>query len=630
MATRRQSARIALSLPTRTAAKKRSAYFRQQQEDASEFEDDGSESAHTATDEEAPSIPSDSEPESAQLAKRRKTATAKKKSIAVEVVTSKKNAAPKYNRDETKKICETLFSTTKEKTDSSSSCSATRIHAITYHRPLLLSSAAAREALLSWFDSVSTTRAMPWRMAWVDPTSYHQDKPSDLRKVLERRAYEVWISEIMLQQTRVAVVIGYWTRWMAKWPTIHDLAAAPADDVLSVWQGLGYYSRATRIHQGAKLVCADPEMKGMLPQGVAELEAKVPGVGRYTAGAISAIVYGHAAPMVDGNVLRVLSRQLGILGDVKTDRRTIDVLWAAADALVKAVAQDGDGVAPSDRPGRWGQALMELGSTVCAPKPNCSQCPITATCRAYAEGEALAQGVSAKVEDIEDLCSICAPFEEAEEDDDAVAAKNPVKRGSKQQSLSSFFFTGAATTKPSKAPTAAQTMETTTSHARKFPLRKPKKQIRAEEILVCAIRRTSDSRYLIHRRPEKGLLAGLWEFPSHILPDSNDSTAKERKAKALSHVEDLIADGKKSNDNRKAAKKSGGLKYMGELGSVPWVFSHLKLTMHVHLFEHDDLDAVLLDEKDDTRKRWASSDDLEAESMGTGMRKCWTLVKESG
>lgn len=123
----------------------------------------------------------------------------------------------------------------------------------------------------------------------------------------------------------------------------------------------------------------DPARRGLLPQTAKELEHEIPGVGRYTAGAISAITFGNADCMVDGNVLRVLSRQLGIFGNVKSDKATIDLLWAAAQALVEAIALEHSDVdmetgmaLPSDGPGRWGQALMELGSTLCTPQPNVS------------------------------------------------------------------------------------------------------------------------------------------------------------------------------------------------------------------------------------------------------------------
>jgi A/G-specific adenine glycosylase len=548
-------------------------------------------------------------------------------------------------------IFERLFSNDQVTNASLQPCSLpVRNHTISYHRPLLLDKREGRASLLTWFDTVSSTRGMPWRKAWIDPSA--TPDPAELRQLLERRAYEVWISEIMLQQTRVAAVIDYWNRWMAKWPNIHDLAAAEPDDVLAAWRGLGYYSRATRIHEGAKLVCKDPAMKGLLPADVAELEAKVPGVGRYTAGAISAIVFGKAAPMVDGNVLRVLSRQLGLFGDVKTDKAVIDMLWSAASALAKAVAKDSDeGKSPNseepevnDGPGRWGQALMELGSTVCTPKPNCGACPISSTCHAYGEGFQLAvkKGLvsessmlapRAAADDIEDACSFCTPFEEFapqdEEDEEitkttksTVTSSKKKSQSKKQASLESFFFTPSTKSKkpvlPPTEPDSAA-LELITNHARKFPIKTIKKAVRVEETLVCAVRR-SDGRYLIHRRPEKGLLAGLWEFPSYILPDSNDSTAKARKGEAQRYVTGLISS---------APKDAKRLKYIGELGSVPWLFSHLKLTMHVHLFELGGADSGSAKASTDnvSQSRW--SDDVDEESMGTGMRKCWTLIQES-
>ncbi|CCF40313.1 A/G-specific adenine glycosylase [Colletotrichum higginsianum] len=534
-----------------------------------------------------------------------------------------------------------------------------RNHAVTYHSPLLLDGQPGRhgrDALLAWFDAVSTTRGMPWRKPWIDP----REPRDDLRAALERRAYEVWISEIMLQQTRVAVVIDYWNRWMARWPTIQDLAAAPPEDVVSAWRGLGYYSRATRIHEAAKLVVGDPGWNGLMPADTAELEAKVPGVGRYTAGAISAIVFGRAAPMVDGNVLRVLSRQLGVFGNAKSDKTVIDLLWAAADALVKAVAKDGkddddddDDDAEekepptSDRPGRWGQALMELGSTVCTPKPNCGECPVTSTCRAYAEGLLLAAAKPRKgagvVEDIEDLCSICEPFEEAaaaedeaaasggDSDTDAPKTARGAKKGAiksrpaaKQATLSAFF--SSKTTKdaepsaPKQPAVNAKTLEVVANHAKRFPLKVVKKAVRSEEALVCAVRRR-DGRFLVHRRPDKGLLAGLWELPSHTLPAATTttkkggSTAPSRRRDAQGYVAGLL-DG------------NGGkpeVRHVVDLGSVPWLFSHLKLTMHVHLFEVDGDEDL---GSSHVRHRWATAEEVDEESMGTGMRKCWALVRE--
>ncbi|PKS12613.1 hypothetical protein jhhlp_000821 [Lomentospora prolificans] len=521
------------------------------------------------------------------------------------------------------KLAETLFNRT---TPASIAPVSTRdrLHAVAYHRPILLQNdkkgKAGRESLLRWFDSVSTARSMPWRKAWIDPRV--ATNASELRGALERRAYEVWISEIMLQQTRVSVVIDYWNRWMAKWPTIHDLAEADVDEVLLAWRGLGYYSRARRIHEAAQLVVNDADMKGLLPSDPKELESKVPGVGRYTAGAISSIVFGRAVPMVDGNVQRVLSRQLGIYGNVKTDKATIDVMWGAADALVKAVSDDVRSAKEetlSDAPGRWGQALMELGSTICAPKPNCGTCPISSTCLAYQEGVALSKSggeLKNELVDIEDLCTLCEPFEQSpvDEDGDVLTTKK----------------NGANTSKNKKMAESAEGMKSMVGglayaieHARKFPVKTIKKAVREEETVVCALRHP-DGRYLIRRRPEKGLLAGLWELPSGALPNASAGKASARKTAALNYIRELQASG------------HGGLepgitiKHVGELGSVPWLFSHLKLTMHVQMFATSFPGDDPPDEPGGRGEwRWAESEEIDEESMGTGMRKCWALVREA-
>lgn len=465
---------------------------------------------------------------------------------------------------------------------------------------------------------------MPWRKPWIDPSTIPD--PAALRSALERRAYEVWISEIMLQQTRVATVIDYWNRWMAKWPTIHDLAAATPEDVLSAWRGLGYYSRATRIHEAAKLVVRDGEMGGLLPDDAMKLEAKVPGVGRYTAGAITAIVFGRPEAMVDGNVIRVLSRQLGSYADFKTSKAATEVIWAAADALVKAVASDGPTAAGgSDRSGRWGQALMELGSTVCTPKPNCAACPISSTCRVYEEGKLLADDASRdtgklnpSVLDIENMCTLCDLMDETETEP---AKKNKTKP-KKEASISQYFTKRETKPPPARDELSPEQMNMIVNHAARFPAKGVKKAVRVERNIVLAIRR-HDGKYLIQKRPEKGLLANLWELPSvpptEAMEHTNPWPAKTEKNMAISHVSRIL--------QRNLSDKGSPLKYVKALGTVPWLFSHIRLTMHLHLFTlgegHDDLLPT------DLEARWETAEKIEEESMGTGMRKCWALVREA-
>ena len=193
-------------------------------------------------------------------------------------------------------------------------------------------------------------RALPWRET--------------------RDPYAIWVSEIMLQQTRVETVIPYYRRWLERFPTVADLAAAPIDDVLASWSGLGYYSRARNLHRGAAEVIA--RYGGELPDTAAALRT-LPGIGRYTAGAIASLAHGLAEPVVDGNVARVLARVYAIDEDIKStagQRR----LWKLAGELVSREA-----------PGDYNQGLMELGATVCKPRaPACDECPVTDVCRARA------------------------------------------------------------------------------------------------------------------------------------------------------------------------------------------------------------------------------------------------------
>ncbi|MGE0395188.1 MAG: A/G-specific adenine glycosylase [Kofleriaceae bacterium] len=191
-----------------------------------------------------------------------------------------------------------------------------------------------------------------------------------------RDPYAIWVSEIMLQQTRVATVIPYWERWMAKFPTVSALATAPLDDVLAAWAGLGYYSRARNLVKGAQAIAA--KWAGALPRRASELR-EVPGIGPYTAGAIASIAFGERAPLVDGNVARVLSRVFGITDDIKSAAGT-KALWARAGDLMTALP---DGTAPGD----LNQGLMELGATLCSPTdPRCLVCPLAAHCIAAREG----------------------------------------------------------------------------------------------------------------------------------------------------------------------------------------------------------------------------------------------------
>lgn len=210
-------------------------------------------------------------------------------------------------------------------------------------------------------------------LAWWD--AGHADWP--WRRT--RAPYAVWVAEVMLQQTQIATVIPYYERWMARWPSVEALAAATLDDVLKMWEGLGYYSRARNLHAAAGIVRRDYD--GRLPCTVAELQ-KLPGIGRYTAGAIASIACDVPAPILDGNIIRVLSRLYDIEEDV-TRSGTRARLWRLA----------GEGV-PAVRPGDYNEALMELGQQICLPQaPRCLICPLAGHCLARQRGTQLERPV---------------------------------------------------------------------------------------------------------------------------------------------------------------------------------------------------------------------------------------------
>jgi A/G-specific adenine glycosylase len=205
--------------------------------------------------------------------------------------------------------------------------------------------------------------------------SHYRQHRRDLPWRRTRDPYAIWVSEIMLQQTRVATVIPYWQRWMAQFPTVAALAAAEDDAVMRAWAGLGYYSRARNLVRGAREVVAGG---GALPTDAAGLRS-LPGIGAYTAGAIASIAYCERAALVDGNVARVLARVRGLEADVKstTGQRAV---WREAEALMYALPADDD-------PGELNQGLMELGATVCTPtNPGCAECPLSGQCVAARDG----------------------------------------------------------------------------------------------------------------------------------------------------------------------------------------------------------------------------------------------------
>jgi A/G-specific adenine glycosylase len=207
-----------------------------------------------------------------------------------------------------------------------------------------------RRSLSAWYRRHA--RRLPWRST--------------------NDAYRIWISEIMLQQTTVAAVIPYFERFLRRFPTLAALASAKEGDVLRLWEGLGYYSRARNIHKTARRIV--DEHSGVFPDNVPALR-ELPGIGRYTAGAIASFAFERAAPILEANTLRLYSRLLGFRGDPRSAAGQ-NLLWGFAERIV-----------PRKSPGAFNQALMELGAELCGPEgPDCPRCPVRTHCVAFTNG----------------------------------------------------------------------------------------------------------------------------------------------------------------------------------------------------------------------------------------------------
>ncbi|PHQ68582.1 MAG: A/G-specific adenine glycosylase [Sneathiella sp.] len=207
--------------------------------------------------------------------------------------------------------------------------------------------------VLDWYDA--NARALPWRsLPGQRPDPYH-----------------VWLSEIMLQQTTVVTVGPYFDKFLTLWPTVQHMAAAPLDDILTVWAGLGYYARARNLHKCAIDIC--DKFAGTFPNNREDL-LTLPGIGPYTAAAISSIAFDRAEVVVDGNIERIIARLFRI--------------DTALPAAKKPITEYAAHLTPCGRPGDYAQALMDIGATICTPRnPKCAQCPVSVTCTAFAEGD---------------------------------------------------------------------------------------------------------------------------------------------------------------------------------------------------------------------------------------------------
>ncbi|XP_061040287.1 LOW QUALITY PROTEIN: adenine DNA glycosylase [Eubalaena glacialis] len=403
-----------------------------------------------------------------------------------------------------------------------------------------------RKSLLSWYDREK--RDLPWR------------KRVEGEVDLDRRAYAVWVSEVMLQQTQVATVIDYYTRWMQKWPTLQDLASASLEEVNQLWAGLGYYSRGRRLQEGARKVVE--ELGGHMPRTAETLQRLLPGVGRYTAGAIASIAFGQATGVVDGNVVRVLCRVRAIGAD-PSSTLVSQQLWSLAQQLVEPA-----------RPGDFNQAAMELGATVCTPqRPLCSQCPVQSLCRAHQRVEREQLSASRSLpgsRDVEECapntgqCQLCAP---------------PTEPWDQTLGVANF--------------------------PRKVSRRPPREECSATCVLEQP-RALGGARILLVQRPNSGLLAGLWEFPSVTAEPSGQHQRKALLRELQSWVGPLPAT------------------RLRHLGQVVHTFSHIKLTYQVYGLALEEQTPVTIVPPG---ARWLTREEFHTAAVSTAMKKVFRVYE---
>lgn len=339
----------------------------------------------------------------------------------------------------------------------------------------------------------------------------------------EVTAYGIWVSEIMLQQTRVEAVIPYWLKWMNSFPTVQDLANATDEEVNSHWAGLGFYRRARYLHKGAKTVVNDYD--GVVPNTVEEL-MKVEGIGRYTASAVASIAYSVEVPVVDGNVCRVLSRLTGIANHIKAPVLKDDLGWTLAKRIIDVKPIGKQKKESLGTPGEVNQALMELGATYCAPAGSGidDDDPLKDVYVSTKLGIAIGQAahsddpsVRSRVESLiaastesSKQCKLC------DSGGVATAYYNMLERMTTDLSADSN-----------------ERIYAISGHA-SLPIPPPKKSKREEVIAVAVISAQMPNKercWLMRKRPSEGLLAGQWEFPSTCVWNSSDEAKKEKKSK---------------------------------------------------------------------------------------------------
>lgn len=475
---------------------------------------------------------------------------------------------------------------------------------------------AIQSGLLAWYDKAA--RVLPWRErqepevegSGTDDNGKVREQSSSTdgsdgngAKTERDRGYDVWVSEVMLQQTRVETVITYYERWMKKWPKVADLAGASSEEVNEAWKGLGFYRRCRFLWEGAQEVVS--KHGGVLPRTASGLRA-IKGIGAYTAGAIASIAYRQSEPAVDGNVIRVLSRVRAISAD-PTKPAATNMLWDLAGSLAKGT--------PGNRPGDMTQALMELGATVCTPTPSCNRCPISQHCHAFNEvasnkGQPLiawsdGDGATSNEDKPCTDCTLNMPLEQAQ----------------------SLYPSVAVTKYPRKVMKAA-----------------PRPMLTAVTVVVGA----PSKKVFLVKRPEQGLLGNLFEFPAVEMTEDPPGSDPEKwgeigvkdtgewHERRLAAVQQLLVSSWGMPEDSVKNAVEGSYRVIGTLNHQ---FTHISQTLLVGRLVLDDavidthiaeglVEANELGESKGTAgstARWVARDDMTTVAISTGMKKVWNM-----
>lgn len=478
-----------------------------------------------------------------------------------------------------------------------------------------------RTNLIDWYRL--NRRKMPWRGDAIEDhtkqtinTWIKENNIPSVKQCPDRIAvspYGVWVSEIMLQQTRVPTVVNYWIKWMINYPTIKSLAEASEESVNQSWAGLGYYTRARSLHSGAKYVMDN--LSGVLPSTVKELQA-ISGVGPYSAGAISSIAFNQSVGLVDGNVSRVFSRLRAVNQSIK-EKASVALHWKLADQLTDIENISIKQSIKSTEPADFNQALMELGATICTPKnPSCDTCPVRKFCRAYQE-------VDQQKRPSNDQYVYHAGNHPTKKQVVEIAIEEEVEVGQKRKRVTAKSKTVKQTIDPSAECDLCDTLRVTPPQSvTEYPQPTEKSAALEQHVAVCVVVKQTSAKatpsYLFVRRPSEGLLAGQWEFPSLM-----DCSEGEGKAAIESRQEEIDESLSEWLTNYDAIKKSN--KQREPIGSFTHVFSHRKHHMHAErLTIKEDL-GIATSERE---LRWATEKDFESLGLTAGVKKVWQLNKK--